>query len=103
LQILVGNRVLGFGLWLRGYLKNCVRRFFEEAIDKMQFDVVDLLVSSVGHVEDDPCSCSVLQIVKLETPIRNASRRQLGSASTIAEFQAASPRHGEILNGLDLG
>jgi hypothetical protein len=68
----------------------------------MQLDVVDLLVSSVGHVEDDPCSCSVLQIVKLETPIRNASRRQLGS-STIAEFQAASPRHGEILNGLDLG
>jgi hypothetical protein len=45
----------------------------------------------------------VLQIVKLETPIRNASRRQLGSSSTIAEFQAASPRHGEILNGLDLG
>jgi hypothetical protein len=28
-----------------------LRRFFEEAIDKMQFDVVDLLVLSVGHVE----------------------------------------------------
>jgi hypothetical protein len=39
---------------LRRCLKNWVlRRFFEEAIDKMQFDVVDLLVLSVGHVEDD--------------------------------------------------
>jgi hypothetical protein len=38
----------------------------------MQLDVVDLPVSSVGHVEDDPCSCSVLQIVKLETPISRA-------------------------------
>jgi hypothetical protein len=55
----------------------------------MQFDVVDLLILSVGRVEDDkdvinPCSCSVLQIVKLETSIRIASCRQLtfGSSST---------------------
>jgi hypothetical protein len=59
----------------------------EEAIDNMQFDVVDVLILSVEHVEDDTdvnCSCSVLQIVKLETSIRNASRRQLtfGSSST---------------------
>jgi hypothetical protein len=66
-------------------LKNRVlRRFFEEVIDEMQCEVVDLLVLSVGHVKDDPCSCSVLQIVKLETSIRNANRRQLtfGFSST---------------------
>jgi hypothetical protein len=28
-------------------------RSIEEAIDKMQFDVVDLLILSVGRVEDD--------------------------------------------------
>jgi hypothetical protein len=44
----------------------------------MQFDVVDLLILSVGRVEDDK------KIVKLEMSIRNASRRQLtfGSSST---------------------
>jgi hypothetical protein len=33
--------------------KLCSSSIFEEAIDKMQLDVVDLPVSSVGHVEDD--------------------------------------------------
>jgi hypothetical protein len=28
-------------------------RSIEEAIDKMQFDLVDLLILSVGRVEDD--------------------------------------------------
>jgi hypothetical protein len=75
--IFVGNHVLGFGVDFlptrifelktpsrvnpastKRYLKNWVlRRFSEEAIDKMQFDVVDLLVLSVGHVEGDKTRC----------------------------------------------
>jgi hypothetical protein len=33
--------------------KTCQLRPIEEAIDKMQFDVVDVLILSVGRVEDD--------------------------------------------------
>jgi hypothetical protein len=71
----------------------------EEAIDKMHIDVVDFLVLNVGHVEDDkdPCSGSVLQIMKLETAIRNASRRQ-----QLAEFQAPSSKILKLAIGISL-
>jgi hypothetical protein len=54
----------------------------------MQFDVVDLLILSVGRVEDDK------KIVKLEMSIRNASRRQLtfGSSSTACRISGSKSK-----------
>jgi hypothetical protein len=43
----------GFKSGGRGGDKTGQLRPIEEAIDKMQFDVVDLLILSVGRVEDD--------------------------------------------------